>query len=70
MKYYVYENWLHNKAVIHVGACSFCNEGEGSHINSGDKYGQWLGPFKDLGTARLTAINTKRKTILKCSYCL
>ena len=31
MAYYIYENWragLH-KAVIHVGACGHCNNGEG-----------------------------------------
>lgn len=31
MSFYIYENWqADDKAVIHKGSCSFCNEGEGT----------------------------------------
>ena len=32
MAFWIYENWTaENKAVIHRGDCSFCNEGKGIH---------------------------------------
>ena len=70
MKYWVYENWLHNKAVIHKSVCGYCNNGEGVHPGSTDKNGQWRGPFKDKQEAELAAKETKRKTISNCSRCM
>ena len=31
MRYFVYENWTRNKAVIHRAECSHCNDGRGTH---------------------------------------
>lgn len=70
MEYYVYENWTHKKAVIHLADCGFCNQGKGNHKNTTNKNGQWLGPFKNEKKAKLIAKKTKRKTISKCSICL
>lgn len=70
MEYYIYENWTHKKAVIHLAECSFCNQGRGAHIGSSDINGQWLGPFESKQEAELAAKKTKRKTILYCSRCI
>jgi len=56
--------------MIHVGMCGYCNEGEGDQINAAGKHGHWEGPFKDIETAKLAAIKTKRKTVSECSCCL
>lgn len=69
MEYFIYENWTHNKAVIHLAECVFCNQGKGFRENTTNKNGQWLGPFKDEKTAKSVAVKTKRKSILKCSTC-
>ena len=70
MNYFIYENWTHDKAVIHQAECSFCNQGKGIRKNTTNKNGQWSKPFKDIRTAELEAIKTKRKFISKCSMCL
>jgi hypothetical protein len=62
MNYYVYENWqAKNKAVVHVGPCGYCNEGEGCHrtLRLG-KNGKWSGPFRTLKDAEAYATNTRR----------
>jgi len=70
MDYYIYENWTHKRTMIHEGRCTFCNKGKGVHKGSTNKNGQWLGPFKNLKIAELTAIKLKRETTSKCSRCL
>lgn len=71
MTYYVYENWIHNKAVIHSSDCSRCNDGKGMFLKKkyDSKRGHWLGPFKERQEAELVARKTKRKFIFKCSFC-
>lgn len=70
MEYYIYENWRHKKAVIHLAECVCCNQGKGFHAGSTDINGQWLGPFKSKQEAELAAKKTKRKTISCCSRCI
>lgn len=69
VEYYIYDNWTHYIATIHTEKCGYCNEGEGVQTRSSNKHGHWLGPFKDVETAQLAAIKTKRKTISKCHHC-
>ncbi len=70
MKYWVYENWVHEYARIHKVDCEWCNNGKGCHGDSTDKYGQWLGSFKSKEEAELAARKTKRKKVSHCSRCL
>jgi hypothetical protein len=70
--YFVYENWVaENKAVIHLGTCSSCNQGKGVHPNSGKDNGRWLGPFPTLESAENAALATGRpvKRCKKCGPC-
>ena len=62
MSFYVYENWTaEHKAVIHQGACRYCNDGRGCHENPlGNRNGQWHGPFDTREAANNTAVQTGR----------
>lgn len=50
--FYVYENWTNKRARLHRAECSFCNGGRGSQAGTGDKNGEWHGPFADVELAR------------------
>ncbi len=54
MSYYIYENWQAgpHKAVIHVGSCGFCNDGEGRAGGYDPRHAKWLGPYETLDAAR------------------
>lgn len=71
MEYWVYENLIHDKAVIHSADCSFCNNGMG--ITSMDTLyrirDSWNGPFINLEAAEVFAKNTSRKNIKSCHFC-
>jgi hypothetical protein len=44
--YWVYENFPNNHARIHLGSCSFCNEGKGTHNHPGTgPTSRWHGPY-------------------------
>lgn len=42
--FWVYENWVHDRARVHRAACSFCNNGDGTHDTTSTANGHWL-PF-------------------------
>lgn len=68
--YYIYENWTHNKIVIHTDICCCCNYGKGRNTRSSVKNGIWIGPLKNKQDADFVASKLRRKTILKCTRCL
>lgn len=72
MKYYVYENWLHNKAIIHKSDCVYCKDGKGMYPDKqyNKKNGQWLGPFFTFPKAAVIAIRTGKLRVNECSICL
>lgn len=69
MLYWVYENWVHSKAMIHLGSCSFCNHGNGLHSDADSEYGWWLGPFDDFETALNKANGTGQPDVRGCKVC-
>jgi hypothetical protein len=53
MAYYIYENLqagLH-KAVMHDGACGYCNDGAGRAGGYDPNHAEWHGPFPSLNAA-------------------
>ena len=62
MSYWVYENWVaESKAVVHDGACRFCNEGQGTGRNlRGDRNGRWHGAYGSVAEASTAASATGR----------
>ena len=71
MNYWVYENFVHDKAIIHSADCSFCNGGKGlTNMNDAARTrDKWHGPFKDLESAEVCAKNTSRENIKSCNFC-
>jgi hypothetical protein len=69
MAYWVYENWVHNKCVVHKAACSFCNNGNGLHGKASQDHGRWRGPFQNRKAATSDAKRTGRANIHECGYC-
>jgi len=66
--YWVYENWTHEKAVIHRSNCSYCNEGRGIHPGSGPRNGRWHGPFPSFEAAHQAAARLPRP-LRRCAHC-
>jgi len=68
-EYWVYQNWTHNRARVHRGACSFCNHGRGVHGKTSDRNGEWTGPFTDRASA-FAAMNRLHRTDSRaCATC-
>lgn len=68
-RYWVYENWTHKKAVIHVSSCPFCNDGRGIHSESTSRNGQWHGPLDSIDDAHQRAEATGRAEVRECKVC-
>jgi len=68
-QFWVYENWTHEYATLHRGACSFCNEGRGTQSSTSGRNGQWLGPFASSTDAWTKAESTGRKDLRRCQVC-
>ena len=71
MSYYVYENWQANghHTRVHHGECSYCKHGQGAHPGSGDKNGQWHGPFATVDAARAAPLRHSDAVRRPCGHC-
>jgi hypothetical protein len=62
-EYYVYENWMTDRAIIHRAECSFCKDGKGAHNDASGLHGRWHGPYPDRNMAFKEAAAMKRRKI-------
>jgi len=69
MKYYVYENLVHDFAKVHRADCSYCRNGNGLHGGGARRTGRWLGAYTDRETAFLSARALKRTETQACRAC-
>ena len=69
MEYWVYENWVHDKAIVHKASCSYCNEGRGMHPDSSEDHGKWRGPFRTREDALADPKSTGRTDARGCKAC-
>jgi hypothetical protein len=67
--FFVYENWVRNKAIVHRADCSFCNGGNGLHGSRQTKSSTWHGPFETGGAALEAAKRCRRTRTEGCSTC-
>jgi F-type H+-transporting ATPase subunit beta len=67
MDYWTYENWRArgHKAVVHLGTCRFCNQGQGLSGGTRQDNGKWHGPFDSLEKAK-AAVPGIRPTTDRC----
>lgn len=68
-EYWVYENWTHKRARMHVAECSFCNKGRGFQPEDSGRNGRWIGPFSDREAASLALQNTGLADRNICPVC-
>ena len=70
MRYWFYENWRAHghQARIHPAMCSFCNDGQGFHPDSGSDNGGWRGPYDNLDAAMQAAAATGAN-VSRCRQC-
>ena len=73
MKYWIYENWAVVKGgrkTIHLGNCSFCNDGSGiDKIKDTNRNGKWQGPYDTYQDAEKQA-KELRNRVRNCSICI
>jgi len=66
---YIYENWTHHRARLHVGECPYCNNGAGTQPSDSGRNGRWLGPFSDRDAAIKMARSLKNVEFKPCGHC-
>ena len=65
-RYFVYENWTHDRARIHKADCGHCNDGRGTQAGSSNRNGKWHGPYDDRGEAFRAAGRLGREDTKPC----
>lgn len=70
MEFWVYENWVRSKAIVHSASCSFCNYGSGLHGTNSTASSTWHGPFPDYLLAMTKAKGCSRNRTDSCSHCI
>lgn len=66
--HWVYINEPNNKALVHLGSCSFCNEGQGMTRDKLDHNGKWEGPF-GVERAEQVARKSGKDDVRWCGHC-
>jgi hypothetical protein len=69
MAYFVYENWVRDKAIVHQAACVFCNEGHGLWGSRNTKSSTWHGPYDTADAALRKAKSCRRTRTEGCEKC-
>lgn len=69
MQYWIYENWTHKRARLHIGSCSHCNDGQGSQASSSVRNGQWHGPYDNLPEAVRIMGTLRSSDSGYCAHC-
>ncbi|SRR5258706_6290861 len=67
-KYFIYENWTHDRARVHKGECGYCNDGRGTQAGSSPRNGKWHGPLERDDAFRL-ATRLRRADTKACPNC-
>ena len=68
-KYYVYEHWQTQRAILHRAECSHCQQGLGLWRMRKQQYGKWHGEYDSIEEA-MTADLWPRREIRACGLCL
>lgn len=69
-EYWVYENWVRDKAIVHLGACGSCNNGNGIHGSRHTKSSTWHGPFDTSAIALAKTKSCRRTRTEGCKHCV
>jgi hypothetical protein len=71
VKFFVYQNWTHKRAIVHKNSCVYCNDGKGMFPNKpySEKNGKWSSSFTKYSEAKKLALETRMKDIHDCRVC-
>lgn len=67
--YWVYRNWIHQRARLHRATCSHCNNGVGTQGSSSSVTGEWK-PFSTESEAKAFLTATKYEDAKLCGVCM
>ena len=68
-EYWVYENWTHKRARVHLAECSYCNHGRGMQASHSGRNDKWHGPFSDRALAFNLAETLRQEDTKGCASC-
>lgn len=68
-RFYVYDNRTIDKAIVHKGSCTFCNDGQGLHRTGPTRNSVWHGPYDSAAGALAKAKSCHRARTAGCSVC-
>lgn len=66
--YWVYRNWIHNRARLHRSECSYCNNGRGTQNVTNSSTGEWRS-FKVEKDANAFLNSFNYKDAARCGVC-
>lgn len=69
MTYFVYENWIRDKAIVRKSDCSFCKDGQGLHGSRTTKSSTGHGPYESSAQAVFKAKSCHRTRTEACAVC-
>jgi len=67
--YWVYRNWIHERARLHKAACSHCNNGVGTQGSLNSVTGEWK-PFPCEADAKAFLTGTQYEDAKLCGICM
>lgn len=68
--WWIYENWMVNKAKVHRGNCSHCNHGKGQNKPKEEgEHGKWHGSYLTRDEAWESAKRLGQKNTGYCTFC-
>jgi hypothetical protein len=67
--FWVYRNWIHQRARLHSATCNYCNNGFGTHGSTNNLTGEWRS-FPSEATAREYLTSTKYDDAKLCGTCI
>jgi hypothetical protein len=67
--YWVYRNWIHERARVHKATCSHCNNGNGTQGSSNSVTGEWK-PFSTEADAKVFLAATTYEDAKLCGVCM
>jgi hypothetical protein len=70
MSFWIYESWVHNKAIVHDGTCAYCENGTNRQGEKSARGGSWAGPYKTPHGALEAAVKTRRHVVRGCNHCM
>lgn len=67
--FWVYRNWIHRRARLHLATCAYCSDGAGSQGSVGNLTGEWV-PFEEMSAANAFLADCGYEDASSCGVCL